>query len=114
MPSLNSYEPAIAVDYNGPQYYQQLDVVVVDLIRQVESDMQRQPAHMVYEMITTSLHGRLPGVPFNDAVVQDAAARISAGVPALWPLWRSRCRSERAPRRGVRTTAGRGSEPVIA
>jgi hypothetical protein len=84
MPSrISSYEPALAVDYNGPEYYQQLDVVVVDVIRQVESDMHRQPAHMVYETITTTLHGRLPGVPFNDAVVQDAAARISAGVPAL-------------------------------
>jgi hypothetical protein len=82
-PRISSYEPALVVDYNGPEYYQQLDMVVVDLIRQVESDMHRQPAHMVYEMITTSLRGRLPGVAFDDAVVRDAAARISVGVPAL-------------------------------
>jgi hypothetical protein len=84
MPSrISFYEPAFAVNYNGPEYFQQVDVVVVDVIRQVESDMQRQPAHMVYEVITTSLRGRLPGVPIDESVVRDAAARIYAGVPAI-------------------------------
>lgn len=40
-------------------------MVVVDVIRQVEADTQRPPAHTVYELITTSLRGRVPGAQFN-------------------------------------------------
>ena len=80
---INGYARALQPESNGPEYYQQLDVVVVDVIRHVESDMQRQPASMVYEMITASLQGRVPGVRFNDAVLRDASARIFVGVPAI-------------------------------
>jgi hypothetical protein len=58
-----------------------VDVFVTDLIRGVEQDMRRKPAHMVYEMLSLQLRRRLPGVEVNDAILREAAARIAAGLP---------------------------------
>lgn len=52
--------------------------------QETRAHTQRPPRWPVHEVITTSLpHGRLSGVAFNDAVVRDAAASISAGAPPL-------------------------------
>jgi hypothetical protein len=58
-----------------------LDEFVVEVIRQVDDEMRRQPAHMVYELINLRLARRLPGIEVDDEAVRDAAARIAAGVP---------------------------------
>jgi hypothetical protein len=61
--------------------YDGLDAYVVDVIRTVDLDMRRKPAHMVYEMIDAHLSRRPPGVVVDREVVRAAAARISVGMP---------------------------------
>lgn len=70
-------------EIHGASYQRELDGFVVGVVRSVEREMQRQPAHMVYEMLTLVLSRRLPGVAVDDEVLRDAAARIAVGVSAL-------------------------------
>jgi hypothetical protein len=70
-------------EINGPTYQRGLEGFVIEVIRSVEREMQRQPAHMVYELLSLSLARRLPGVAVDDEAIRDAAARIAVGVPAL-------------------------------
>ena len=79
----SAYALELPGELNGPTYQRGLERFVVDVIRSVEGEMQRQPAPMVYEVLSLSLARRLPGVAVDDEAIRDAAARISVGVPAL-------------------------------
>jgi hypothetical protein len=69
------------IEYNGRDYHQHLDEFVVEVIHQVEQEMRRQPAHMVYELINMRLAGRLPGIGVDQEALRDVAARIAIGLP---------------------------------
>jgi hypothetical protein len=60
-----------------------VDRLVVEVVRSVELELQRQPAHMVYEMLDVSLSRRLPGTDVDQEMLKGAAARIAVGIPAL-------------------------------
>ena len=71
------------IEYNPPDYYRHLDELVVEVIHQVDLEMRRQPAHMVYELITVRLAGRLPGIGVDQETIRDVAARIAIGIPPV-------------------------------
>jgi hypothetical protein len=58
-----------------------VDEFVEGVIRSVGSEMRRQPASMVYEIIRESVERRLPGIEVDQELLREAAARIAAGVP---------------------------------
>jgi hypothetical protein len=58
-----------------------VDEFVKEVIRSVDSEMSRQPASMVYEIIRESVERRLPGIEVDQEPLREAAARIAAGVP---------------------------------
>jgi coenzyme F420-reducing hydrogenase gamma subunit len=61
-------------------YQTQVDVFVHDVIRTVDYEMRGKPPHMVYEMLTTLLHNRLPGVAVDDHAMRGIAAEIAFGL----------------------------------
>ena len=81
--------PATGADLGHPAgsdvatYEAALDRFVADVIKSVEQDMGRQPAPMVYEILSMQLARRLPGVEVSHEVLVDAAARIAAGLPGI-------------------------------
>jgi hypothetical protein len=58
-----------------------IDALVDGVLSAVDSEMRRQPASMVYEILDATLQRRLPGIPVDEERLRDAAARISVGVP---------------------------------
>ncbi len=68
------------IEYNPREYYRHLDEFVVEVIRRVGDEMPRQPAPMVYEMLTLQVSQRLPGIEVDDTALRDAAARIAVGL----------------------------------
>ena len=79
----SAYALEMPGEINGPTYQRGLEGFVVEVIRSVEREMQRQRAPMVYELLRLNLARRLPGVAVDDEALRDAAARISVGVPAV-------------------------------
>lgn len=77
------YAPEQAVEYNGREYYAHLDEFAVEVIRSVGDEMQRKPAHMVYEILTLSMARRLPGIAIDQELMRDAAAKIAIGLPPV-------------------------------
>jgi hypothetical protein len=71
------------IEYNGRDYYHHLDEFVLEVIRRVDLEMRRQPAHMVYELINVHLAGRLPGIGVDQEAIRTAAARIAVGLPPI-------------------------------
>jgi hypothetical protein len=71
------------VEYNGRDYYRHLDEFVLEVIRQVDQEMRRQPAHMVYELINMRLAARLPGIGVDQETLRDVAAKIAIGLPPV-------------------------------
>ncbi len=65
----------------GSPTYDDLDEHVVEVIRGVDLEMRRQPAHRVYEMIDARLSRRSPDVVVDLDTLRDAAAKISVGMP---------------------------------
>jgi hypothetical protein len=65
-----------------PQDFEtRVDEFVEGVIRTVGSEMKRQPASMVYEIIRANVERRLPGIEVDQEPLREAAARIAAGVP---------------------------------
>jgi hypothetical protein len=71
----------LPIEHNGSAYQAGLSEFVLEVLRHVGHEMQRQPAHMVYEMMQVQLARRLPGIPVDDETLRDAAARIAVGLP---------------------------------
>jgi hypothetical protein len=71
------------IEYNPRDYYLHVDEFVVEVIRQVDREMSRQPAHMVYELINARLGRRLPGISIDQEMLRNAAARIAIGIPPV-------------------------------
>jgi hypothetical protein len=69
------------IEYNGSDYQAGLSEFVLEVLRHVDLEMRRKPAHMVYEMLQIQLARRLPGVAVDDEVLRDAAAPIAVGLP---------------------------------
>ena len=65
------------------EYDEAVDEFVLDIVRSVGAEMNRQPASMVYEMITATVQRRLPGIPVDQQALREAAARIAAGYPVV-------------------------------
>lgn len=63
------------------RYSDTLDEVVLDVIRGVDHEMRRQPAHMVLEMIDAQLNHLYPSVMVDPEALREAAANISVGMP---------------------------------
>ena len=77
------YAPEQPVEYNGREYPSHLDEFAVEVIRSVGEEMQRKPAHMVYEILTLRMARRLPGIAIDQALMREAAAKIAIGVPPV-------------------------------
>jgi hypothetical protein len=76
--SLRLEHPA---DSDPRRYDAEVDRLVAQIVSRVGSEMQRQPASMVYELISAQVERRLPGVPVDQDALRDAAARIAVGLP---------------------------------
>jgi hypothetical protein len=75
------FEPAPAAATASQDFESRVDTFVEGVIRSVGSEMSRQPASMVYEIIRESVERRLPGIDVDQEPLREAAARIAAGVP---------------------------------
>ena len=69
------------VEHLPREYGDAVDEFVLDIVRSVDVEMRRQPASMVYEMISTRVQRRLPGIAVDEQTLREAAARIAAGYP---------------------------------
>ena len=69
------------VEHNGRDYYTHVDQFVLEVIRHVDGEMRRKPAHMVYELINVLLARRLPGIDVDQEAIRNVAARIAIGLP---------------------------------
>jgi hypothetical protein len=56
------------------------DLMVEEIVQAVNADMRGQPVHLVYEMLSTRIRRRLPGVAVDEGSLRTAAARISFGL----------------------------------
>lgn len=77
------FAPEQQAEFNGREYFSHLDEFAVEVMRSVGEEMQRQPAHMVYEVLTLSMARRLPGITVDQELMRDAAARIAIGLPPV-------------------------------
>ena len=70
---MNRLEP------NSPEALGRVDELVGGVLIAVDGEMRGQPAPMVYEILDATLQRRLPGIPVDEELKRDAAARISVG-----------------------------------
>jgi hypothetical protein len=78
---VSAYALEQPIEYNGRDYHVGLNEFVLEVVRHVDLEMRRKPAHMVYEMLQVQLARRLPGVSVDDESLRDTAARIAVGLP---------------------------------
>ena len=70
------------VEEDARRFDIEVDHIVDRIVSTVSGEMRYQPASMVYELLTTHLARRQPGVPVDDEALRLAAARIAVGLPA--------------------------------
>ena len=82
---MNGRIDSVSVDVAVPTYRrgyeEQVDELVLDVIRTVDHEMRGKPPHMVYEMLTILLGQRLPGIDVDEEAMRGVAAQIAFG---LW------------------------------
>jgi hypothetical protein len=77
---VSAYALEHPIEYDGRDYVG-LGTPVLEVLRRVDLEMRRKPAHMVYEMLQVQLARSVPGVTVDDESLRDAAARIAVGLP---------------------------------
>jgi hypothetical protein len=79
--SVSAYTLEQLIEYDSRDHHAGLNELLVEALRQVDLEMRRKPAHMVYEMLRAHLARHLPGIQVDAEAIRDAAARIAVGLP---------------------------------